>query len=218
MEGALAGQSEAQGAVRAIGAGCDLLLYPKDLDAVVAALRAAAVGRDGIGAQVGRAAWRRADAARRALDPHPLAHGDAHALKERGEALALAALKLQRGELKPVRRAVAIEIVDDDAGGPYPLPPRTTFGDELTRLGIDQSPRGERVVLLFADVKSWKGRSGLSELSARRLQALAAGRTPVIVFGHPRRVSDVPGDGPVLCAWSGDEGMQRAAAKRFAQA
>ncbi|MFI5280162.1 MAG: glycoside hydrolase family 3 N-terminal domain-containing protein [Gemmatimonadales bacterium] len=218
MEGALSGQSEAQGAARALRAGCDLLLYPKDLNAVVAALRAAAEPKDGIGAQLARAAWRRADAARRALGPQPLSHGDAHALRERGEAIALASLKLQRGELGSVRRAVTIEIVDDDAGGPYPLPPRTAFGDELTRLGIEQRPRGERVVLLFADVKGWKGRSGLSDTSARRLATLAAGRTPVIVFGHPRRISDVPGDGPVLCAWSGDEGMQRAAARRFAQA
>ncbi len=218
MEGALSGQSEAQGAVRALSAGCDLLLYPKDLDAVVAALRAAAEPKDGIGAHVSRAAWRRADAARRALAPQPLSHGDAHALRERGEALALASLKLQRGELRSVRHAVAIEIVDDDGGGPYPLPPRTAFGDELTRLGVELRPHGRPVVLLFADVKGWKGRSGLSDTSARRLAALAAGRTPVIVFGHPRRVADVPGNGPVLCAWSGDEAMQRAAARRFAQA
>jgi beta-glucosidase len=218
MEGVLSGQSEAQGAVRALSAGCDLLLYPKDLDAVVAALRAAAEPKDGIGAHVSRAAWRRADAARRALAPQPLSHGDAHALRERGEALALAAIKLQRGELRSVRHAVAIEIVDDDAGGPYPLPPRTAFGDELTRLGVELRPHGRPVVLLFADVKGWKGRSGLSDTSARRLAALAAGRTPVIVFGHPRRALDVPGGGPVLCAWSGDEAMQRAAARRFAQA
>jgi beta-glucosidase len=218
MEGALSGQSEAQGSVRALSAGCDLLLYPKDLDGVVAALRAAAEPKDGIGAHLARAAWRRADAASRALEPQQLSHGDAHALRDRGEALSSASLRLQRGELKQVRRAVTIEIVDDDAGGPYPLPPRTAFGDELARLGIEQRPRGEKIVLLFADVKGWKGRSGLSDTSARRLAALAAGKTPVVVFGHPRRLADVPGEGPVLCAWSGDEGMQRAAAKRLAQA
>jgi len=217
MEGALAGQSEQQGAVRAMAAGCDIVLYPRDLESVVKALGEAADGKNGIGSQVGRATWRREDAARRALGQQALSHAEAHAFKERGEALSVQALKVQRGELPHQGRALAIEIVDDDAGGPYPLPPRSTFADELTRLGVELSPRGTRIVLVFADVKSWKGRSGLSDTSARRLKSLVEDRTPVVVFGHPRRVSEIPGSGAVLCAWSGDEGMQRAAARRIAQ-
>jgi hypothetical protein len=37
----------------------------------------------------------------------------------------------------------------------------------------------------------------------------------VVLFGHPRRIVDVPNGVPVLCAWSGDTGMQRAAAHRL---
>jgi beta-glucosidase len=216
MEGALHGQSEAQGALRALHAGCDLLLYPRDLNGVLAALREAARQKDGIGAHAARAAWRRDDAARRALPPQLLSPGAASAFRARGEALALSSVRLLRGELQRVN-AVSVEIVDDDVGGPYTLPPRTAFGDELTRLGVESGPRGARVVLLFADVKSWKGRSTLSDTSRRRLESLVGDRTPVVVFGHPRLASTVPGDGAVLCAWSGDEAMQRAAARRLAQ-
>jgi beta-glucosidase-like glycosyl hydrolase len=216
MEGALHGQSEAQGSVRALLAGCDLLLYPRDLNGVIAALHEAAGPKDGIGAHAARAAWRRDDAARRALPPQLLSHGDASEYRARGEALALASVRLLRGEMQRAG-AVSVEIVDDDVGGPYALPPRTSFGDELKRLGVESGPRGARVVLLFADVKSWKGRSTLSDTSRRRLESLVGDRTPVVVFGHPRLVSTVPGEGAVLCAWSGDEAMQRAAARRLAQ-
>jgi beta-glucosidase len=217
MEGVQRGQDPGQVAVRALRAGCDLLLYPQDLDAVLTALREEmALKEGGIADQVARSSWRRADAAGRALPPAVLAAADAARYRARGETLSLAAIKLQRGELPRPGWAVALEIVDDDAGGPYPLPPRAAFGEELSRLGIEVGPRGERVVLVFADVKSWKGRSGLSDASRRRLEAVTGPHTPVVVFGHPRRVSEIPGDGPVLCAWSGDEGMQRAAARRLA--
>jgi beta-glucosidase-like glycosyl hydrolase len=217
MEGAVHGRSEAQSAVRSLRAGCDIVLYPKDLDAAILALRKDVAGdEDGIGDQVARSAWRRADAVRHALGPQPLSAADAGRLAMRGEALALAAVLHQRGTLPARRGAWSIEIVDDDAGGPFPVPPRTAFAEELARLGVDLDPRGERLVLLFVDVKGWKRRAGLSAESQARLAALVGEQTPVVVFGHPRRLRDVPGEGAVLCAWSGDVGMQRAAARKLA--
>jgi len=71
------------------------------------------------------------------------------------------------------------------------------------------------VVLLFADVKSWKGRAGLSVESLTKLKELVDAKTLVILFGHPRRQLEITGLGPVVCAWSGDEAMQRAAAQRL---
>ncbi len=79
-------------------------------------------------------------------------------------------------------------------------------------------PDGTPVVLLFADVKGWKGRAGISEESRAEVAAAEPGpRTPVFIFGHPRRQADVPGEGPVLCAWSGDVVMQEAAARVLAE-
>ena len=50
-----------------------------------------------------------------------------------------------------------------------------------------------------------------------RLASLLAEPATVVLFGHPRRLEEIPGEPAVLCAWSGDELMQRAAAKRLLQ-
>jgi beta-glucosidase-like glycosyl hydrolase len=218
MEGALAAGA-GEGAVRALLAGCDLLCYPKDLDAVLAAVgEAAAAGRGGLADHAARSSLRRAEAAARAAEPQALGSVELAAHRQRGIELCTASVKLLRGDMPRLRGAVRLEIVDDDAGGPYPLPPRTAFGDELRRLGLETRENGEPVVLLFADVKSWKGRAGLAAHSVEQLTRLLGPKTPVVLFGHPRRQLDVPHLGPILCAWSGDEGMQRAAARRLAEA
>jgi len=219
MEGARAGEGEAAGAAMAIEAGCDLLLYPHEPVEVAEGLEKLASGvRDrasagGLAAAMEHAALRRDEAVRRAKPPRGLDADTLASHRERGRALCREAVTVLRGEPRPMRRGIAIEIVDDDAGGPYPLPPRTAFQDELHGVGVDVRPRGERVVLLFADVKSWKGRSGLSAESRARLAKLVDQGTPVILFGHPRRLADIPGNGPVFCAWSGDVAMQQAAAR-----
>jgi len=218
MEGALdAGVGES--AVRALLAGCDLLCYPKDLAAALDAVRAAAaVDRGNIVDLAARSGLRREEAVARAAAPQPLGDAELAAHQARGAALCAASVQLLAGDPPRLSGAVRLEIVDDDAGGPYPLPPRSAFGDELRRLGVEVREDGERVVLLFADVKSWKGRAGLSRASADALYALLRPKTPLVLFGHPRRQLEVTHAGPVLCAWSGDEGMQRAAARRLAGA
>jgi hypothetical protein len=198
-------------------AGCDLLCYPKDLDAVLAALATAAgAGRGGLADLAARSALRRAEAAARAAEPQPLTDAALAADTARGAALCAASVRSLRGDPPRLRGAVHLEIVDDDAGGPYPLPPRSVFGEELAHLGVDLRDDGEPLVLLFADVKSWKGRAGLAASSIEQLERLLGPKTPVVLFGHPRRQLEIPHLGPVLCAWSGDEGMQRAAAHRLA--
>jgi len=136
--------------------------------------------------------------------------------RERGEAICRRAVTILRGEPPKPRGAVSVEIVDDDAGGPYQLPSRTTFADALRAEGVETRGDGERVVLLFTDVKSWKGHVELSASSRERLAAALARPATVVLFGHPRGLEEIPGGGAVLCAWSGDEGMQRAAAQRLA--
>jgi len=218
MEGAL-GEGIGESAVRALLAGCDLLCYPKDLDATLAAITAAAAtGRGNIMDLVARSGLRRAEAASRAALPRPLSTASLAAHRERGLALCVASVRLLRGDMPRLKGAVRIDVVDDDAGGPYPLPPRSVFGEELRRLGVEVREDGKRVVLLFADVKSWKGRAGLAASSIEALRGLLDAKTPVVLFGHPRRQLEVPHLGPVLCAWSGDEGMQRAAARRLVEA
>jgi beta-glucosidase-like glycosyl hydrolase len=216
MEGARGGVSETEGAIRALLAGCDVLLYPHQPAEVIAGIGAAIQNRDmALAGHVAQASLRREQAVRRAGPPQPLSDATLAIHRERGEALCRDSVRMLRSDPAPLPGAVEISIVDDDAGGPYPLPPRSAFQAELERLGTQVRPGGERVVLLFADVKSWKGRAGLSAESAAALQAELATPALVVLFGHPRRQTVIPGVGPVVCAWSGDEAMQRAAAQRL---
>lgn len=218
MEGAL-GAGIGEGAVRALLAWCDLLCYPKDLDAVLRALAAAgAADRDGFVDLAARAGLRRLEAVARAAEPHALSAEELARDQDRGAELCARSVKLLRGDMPRLRGPVRVDIVDDDAGGPYPLPPRSAFADEIRRIGMDVREDGTRVVCLFADVKSWKGRAGLAKSSIETMQGLLTPTTPVVLFGHPRRQLEIPHLGPVLCAWSGDEGMQRAAARRLVEA
>ena len=218
MEGALAGGGsggggEAAAAVRALRAGCDLLLYPRDVESVVAALERAA----GSGAlprdTVDEALARHAVAVGRAAAPSPL--GDAALAQHRSRAASMAssAVRRLRGAGGRPPESVELIVVDDDAGGPYPVPPRSGVAEALAARGVRLAPGGERVVLVFSDVKSWKGRATLSPESRTSLgQALARPAT-TILFGHPRLAAEVPGTGALLCAWSGDTLMQQAAAE-----
>jgi beta-glucosidase-like glycosyl hydrolase len=214
MEGARAGGAgEGAGAVRALQAGCDLLLYPRDVDGVVAALERAAGAGDLAQDTADDALARRAAAVARAAAPQAL---DAAVLADHGaagKAMALEAVHWLRDPRPRASDAVELAVVDDDAGGPYPVPPRTGVAEALAARGVRVGAGGAPVVLLFCDVKSWKGRASLSAQSRRALAAALARPATTLLFGHPRLAAEVPGTGPLLCAWSGDALMQRAAAE-----
>jgi hypothetical protein len=214
MEGARQGLGEADGAVRALTAGCDLLLYPADTVQVVAAIERAAASGELERRRLDASLERRASALERAGAPRPLADADLAAHRGRASELARAAIRLVRGELGRPPGAVELLVVDDDTGGPYPVPPRTAFAAELGVRGAAVGRGGQRVVLVFADVKAWKARATLSAASRRALADALVRPATTVVFGHPRLAEEVPGPGPVLCAWSGDVIMQRAAAER----
>jgi beta-glucosidase len=215
MEGALQGTGEAGGAVAALAAGCDLLLYPKDVAAVVAAIERAALSGALEARRLDASLARRAAALERAAAPRPIGDAEVAAHRRRAAELALAAVRPVRGELARRPEAVELTVVDDDAGGAYPVPPRGAFAAELAARGVAVRPDGERVVLVFADVKAGKARAGLSAASRSALAAALARPATTVCFGHPRVAAEIPGAGPVLCAWSGDELMQRAAAERL---
>jgi hypothetical protein len=46
-----------------------------------------------------------------------------------------------------------------------------------------------------------------------QLVLLAPAAALVVLFGHPRLVTQIPGSAPVLVAWHGQALMQRAAAR-----
>ena len=216
MGGALAVDTEAAAAVRAVQAGCDALLYPRDFAAVIRALEAA-VGGEIPAARVDDALARVAAAAARWARPAPADPPDLAAHGAFADALADRALALWRGVAPRIAGPVRIAIVDDDVGGPYTVGPRNLFHGGLREAGvrIERWEKGEggRVVLVYAEPRSWKGRALLGERSLRRLDALAPGADLVVLFGHPRLAAQIPAGPPVLGAWHGQPLMQRAAAR-----
>ncbi len=229
MKGALTAMTEEEGAVRALAAGCDLLLYPEDVAGVVRAIAAAIENGTLPRARVKEALARRrkvlawlagaakaghgARAGSAAGGPEGLSSSTVAAVPDpAGAALARTSLQVLRGRLPRLTGTVTVEIVDDDAGLPYPLPSRDVFAAAIAEHGLTLGDGGTRVVLLFADVKSGKGSATLKPAIRRELESRLARPAVVVLLGHPRRLAEIPGDHTVLCAFSGDEVMQRAAA------
>ena len=213
MDGALVGRRESDAAVEAVQAGADLLLYPNDSrrvrDALEAALSSGALARERIQESLRR--YYRALAAATAPTP-PVTRGP----YESAEALADALLK----QRMMVRRAVPeltgpldLVVVDDDIGGPYPPGPsdyvHRALGSEL----IGRYGGGSRILLVFAEPRAWKGRSGFGPATKEALAHHAAGADLIVLFGHPRLAAELPSNAPVLLAWHRQKLMQEAAAR-----
>jgi beta-glucosidase len=218
MEGVLRGRGAGGAAVAALAAGNDVLLYPEDPVAVVQALDEA-VGStldhsrlDDALARVARLAERASAAA---ATPPDLAEDASFA-----DALADMSLHTLRGEALSLAAPLNITIVDDDVGGPYHVGPRDLLARRLAELGVavrhgsaGGGARGSRVVLIYAEPLSWKGRAWLGERALRALRRETPGAALIILFGHPRLAAQIPGTAPVLCAWHGQPLMQYAAAR-----
>ena len=220
MAGVLNGRGEAGAAVDAVAAGDDVLLYPEDPAVVVKALDKAAAGGGALErSRVDDALARVAHLAERAnaapTTPPDLAEDAAFA-----DALADMSLHMLRGESLSLATPLSITIVDDDVGGPYRVGPRDLFQRRLAELGVavrqagaGRAARGSRIVLIYAEPLSWKGRAWLGRRSLAALRRDAPGAGLIVLFGHPRLASQVPGDAPILCAWHGQPLMQYAAAR-----
>lgn len=242
MAGALGSAgSEVEAALRALEAGSDLLLAPSDLEATLGAIGSALRRGRLNGAQLERSVER---VERAAAGPASQAPADATHARWALET-ATRAVQLLKGEVRPRRRpaSVQVAVVDDDVvrlspealaalglEAQPPAPSRRAFFETLERRGFaavrvlrDPDPwgsEGEPVILCFADVRGFKGRAGLSAEAeaavARRLRHRP--EALLVLFGHPRLGHAWPHARTVVCAWSGDEVMQRAAAEWLADA
>ncbi len=242
MAGVTEGLDEGTAAVRAVAAGVDALLYPDDLEAAVEAVEAA-MG-DGLrGERVEEAVARVERMAESSAGEGPAGWGAEEDLRWALET-ATRSLDWYRGAAPDVPERIRLVTVDDDVGGPYPPPSRGALARGLKERGwsveeVEVAARGgvgpdrgagsstlngglnggdrTTIVALYADIRAWKGRPGLSKEAVRRLAELgAADARAVALFGHPRLVTEIPGDVPVLCAWGGESLMQQAAARVLA--
>jgi beta-glucosidase len=212
MDGALSGRRESDAAVQAIQAGADLLLYPNDphrvRDALDAALASGNLQRERLDESLAR--YERALSVATAPTP-PVTRGPF----DSAEALADALLRkgMVRGSPPGLTPPLDLVVVDDDVGGPY----APSASDYVQRaLGPELTGRysgGSRVVLVFAEPRAWKGRSGLGPGSREALAHHAAGADLIILFGHPRLLSELPLGAPVLLAWHRQRLMQEAVAR-----
>ncbi len=228
MRGILAAGTEPEVAVRALAAGCDVLLAPADPSGLARALdRAAQRGelreerlRDAFERRDRWASWARPAAGREpSLDDEIWSRH-----------VADASVHLLRGAIPRVGSAVEIVQVDDDTRGPWPVPVRAHFAESLRALEIeanviDLQSAGTRVPVLitaFADVVAGKG-AGFSQANRDRIERAAAiaheqkRESLVVLFSHPRHAAQFPAAPNVLCAWGGERPMQAAAARVIAR-
>ncbi len=213
MESALS-RGAADGAVEAVRAGVDLLLYPKDPVAAAAALGEAA--RSGqLPAERLAQALRHYDAAL-ARASRPAAAGVSGPYETTDElADALLDRGLLRGAVRRLARPIELVLVDDDVGGPYPPSPADYLADRLAERRLLGSG-GSRIVLAFAEPRGWKGRAGFGPQARALLAREAPAAQLVVLFAHPRLAGEVPGSAPVLLAWHRQRLMQEAAARWIA--
>ena len=232
MEGVLEAASggEPAAAVRAVAAGCDAILYPGDPGGVAAALERARGGvldearfAEALGRIRSAAASLDARTRERATDREETRLWGRAGDAEWAVGVARRAIGSLRGE---PRAAGSVELVtvDDDVGSPYPVVvPRTAFPEELRAAGVSVTevdrPSGAApvVVALYADIRGYKGRPGLSQSAIDRVASVitAPRGATVVLFGHPRSAAQTPG-AHVLGAWGGEPLMQRAAARWLA--
>jgi beta-glucosidase-like glycosyl hydrolase len=221
MRGVLdAREGEGPAGVAAIAAGCDVLLYPPDIATMADALEAA-LGVDLARARVARSIGRlNAAAVRVATQPTDGIVGKTADVAW-ANGLAVRCVRLARGHVAG-ERSFDLVTIDDDVGGPFPAPARDAFVRELRAGGLDPrevetAQRGSRVISVYADIRAWKGRPGLSAGAKARLVAnLQDARDAVVVlFGHPRLAAEFEAPN-VVVAWGGEAVMQRAAARFLA--
>ncbi|MFN2636647.1 MAG: glycoside hydrolase family 3 N-terminal domain-containing protein [Gemmatimonadaceae bacterium] len=223
MEGVLGG-GEAEAVVRALGAGCDCLLYPANLRGAENAIRSAIDAGRLDGAAIQRSLDRRTRWARWAAlskdtyRPTRDESGWSTQLSER-------VVHMLRGKLPSLTQPWHLVIVDDDVGGPYPAPSREPLISTLRSGGANIVMNGESapdgvgatIIALFGDIRAWKGRPGFSAAAKdavkRAVSEARSTNTLILQFSHPRLASELDVDAPILCAWGGEAVMQRAAAR-----
>lgn len=216
MEGFIEDLDEGAAAVLAMNAGCDVLLYPQDLGGVIRALEEAIEAGTLAAARVTQAIGRIAEAAERVAGRTDAGWGRDEDMRW---ALATAERTLQviRGDPRLPDGPIRIEEVEDDLGGPFPPYPRTAFPAALRRAGATISESGSPLIVVYSDIRAWKGRPGLSETARNRVRELLAGDpdTTVLLFSHPRLASEIPEARHLLAAWGGEALMQEAAVARL---
>lgn len=213
MMGGATSSGSGDPAVRALAAGCDILLYPADpaasCRAIVDAVERGDLSAARIEESIARFHSMVANVEHGELVPTPFPDPSAMARQIAVHTLAPG----RNGPTGPPAPPFELVVVDDDLGGRWPVGPTDAVERHLQQVGTPLGPGGTRIVLAFAEPRASKGRAGFGPASHARLAEVAPGADLVILFGHPRLVAEVPGSAPVLIAWHRQQLMQVAAAR-----
>jgi beta-glucosidase-like glycosyl hydrolase len=247
------GSNLAIGAVEAIRAGCDVLLYPEDVEGAIRALKDAAERDPKLDARL-RESIDRSDALLARLEVRdagggfwqggtsgPPSEADAPLHLATSTILDRSSDALRRWD---PRQDTELWIASDDppaqeatlrnefgaafarelqvagwrlVGAGKPGPERGSPASSAVRDSARSASTGavpaQRIVLLEATPRGWKGRGGLSpEVVTSVREALETARLAfAIVFGHPRILEELGREG--ACAWAVEPIMERAAAR-----
>ncbi|HUF31404.1 MAG TPA: glycoside hydrolase family 3 N-terminal domain-containing protein [Gemmatimonadaceae bacterium] len=213
---------EADTATRALDAGCDLLLYPEDLQGIARSLTSALESMELDRERVSRSYRRRLKWAQWSAPPNEYRRPSVTDVQW-GAQLADRVIQQVRGTTGRIGSVVQLVTIDDDTGGPYPAPSRDPFFRALSAGGTQvrrvETPGADdatpAVILVFGDIRSWKGRPGYSDETRAAVAAAcdAAPDATVIHFSHPRLADQLPGARNLVSAWGGESAMQQAAAR-----
>lgn len=233
MEGFEAGTGSAvEGwrAVRAVRAGCDLLLYPRDLAQSARTLRQAAESDPGLGERVRDALARSEAALARFSRPDVEGVDRETAEDDADEAARLAeACVTRRGE-PPAERldpSEPLAVVEIDAGtssgsrgpaegsGAVGRALSRTVASVLRRAGwtVHEGESAEQTLVLAESVpRAWAGGAGLDGAARERIRVAMEGRRSYLLFfGHVRHLESLAVAG--ACGWWPEPGLVEAAAR-----
>ncbi|MBV6521017.1 MAG: Beta-hexosaminidase [Gemmatimonadaceae bacterium] len=136
MQGVLGDSGEGVAAVRALEAGCDLLLYPEELDVVLRALEEGVRTRTLAIRDLDQALGRREQWAKWcATQPAARTVADADRIVVRD--LCDRAVHIVRGRTPSLGAKLDAIVIDDDVGGPYDSPSRDPLFSALGNAGFD---------------------------------------------------------------------------------
>jgi beta-glucosidase-like glycosyl hydrolase len=222
-------RTEADVAVDALNAGCDLILEPSELEAMVEALRRARSQHQLLEENVRSSLRRRLKWAQWASPPNEW-RKPAAADVAWGHRLADSVVRMVRG-VRP-RMAQPLDVlVIDDSPSTESAAAREPFIRALHDAGWDarrvDPTSGDaegapvarqtrsRVIALFGEGCGGGDGAGYSDATRAAVER-AVERAPgalLMQFGHPRLIRYLPPGPPIATAWGGERAMQQAAAR-----
>jgi beta-glucosidase-like glycosyl hydrolase len=203
--GGLASLSAAEGSLRALEAGVDLLLHPQDPEELARQLEA--TGRDFDAGRI--RSFRKTLTTRPASGPPPpLCEGlSGKATRDAIEVV---------GALSSLRDPYVMVLSDGEEDGSEFI---AALGRKYPRIGhrtvtdnddLDIPSGADLIIAVFSPVRAFKG--GIPSWLSKALRTLGEKARVAVSFGSPHLLGDVSKDTPSICAWWGDREAQIAVA------